>query len=72
MPSSGARVIADYRDRRDMENVIVGPLENFASMSRFGDTFAVDLLCAWAGVYDVARMLGDREVKIQYDAAARW
>ena len=26
---------------------------------RFRDTFAVDLLCAGAGVYDVARMLGD-------------
>src|SRR5579863_6028748 len=26
---------------------------------RFRDSFAVDLLCAGAGVYDVARMLGD-------------
>jgi len=26
---------------------------------RFRDTFAVDLLCSGAGVYDVAKMLGD-------------
>jgi len=26
---------------------------------RFRDTFAVDLLCAGCGIYDVARMIGD-------------
>lgn len=30
-----------------------------AQPHRFRDSFAVDLLCADAGVYDVARMLGD-------------